>query len=39
MLPAALGCFALSAVMSWVIFEILHLSLRQRRYDWKSKIR
>lgn len=39
MLPAAIGCFALSAVMSWVIFEILHLSLRQRRYDWKSKIR
>ena len=39
LLPAALGCFALSAVMSWLIFGILHLSLRQRRNDWKSKIR
>ncbi len=39
LLPVAIGCFALSAVMSWLIFEILHLSLRQRRYDWKSKIR
>ncbi len=35
----AIGCFALSAVMSWLIFEILHLSLRQRRYEWKSKMR
>ena len=39
LLPAAIGCFALSAVMSWLIFEILHLSLRQRRYEWRSKIR
>lgn len=37
LLPAAIGCFALSAAMSWVIFEILHLSLRERRYDWMSK--
>ena len=39
LLPSAIGCFALSAVMSWLIFEILHLSLRQRRYEWRSKIR
>ena len=39
LLPAALTCLALGAAMSRLLFEILHLSLRQRRYDWKSKIR
>ena len=39
LLPAALICLALGAAMSRLLFEILHFSLRQRRYDWKSKIR
>lgn len=39
LLPASLTCLALGGVMSRLLFEILHLSLRQRRYDWKSKIR
>lgn len=37
LLPIAVGCLTFSAVMSRIIFEVVHLSLRQQRYDWKSK--
>lgn len=39
LLPAALACLAFGGAMSRLLFEILHFSIRQRRYDWKSKIR
>jgi len=39
LLPAAIACLVLGGIMSRLLFETLHLSLRQRRYDWKSKIR
>lgn len=39
LLPGAIACLVFSGAMSRLLFEILHLSLRQRRYDWKSKIR
>lgn len=39
LLPAALICLAFGGAMSRLLFEILHFSIRQRRYDWKSKVR